>query len=557
MALSGSFYTTGYSGGGSPDRLIFDWTATQDIATNKSTITWTVKVGGGASSGYYNTLSKRYIKVGSYTHTEGADWLDGSQLTVYNGTTVSGLGGTTEITHNQDGTGSFTVDLRGMFQYSFVGNNYVYNSRGSMTFTLDQIPRKATILSAPNFTDLTPPEVSYQNLAGSAATLRIGISFDGETDDIAFRAIPSASGTYAFTFTNEELSLLRTTAVTPSVPIYFLLETTIGTGESAGVFLDVVEKSFSVAETERSKPSVQYRIIPDNSVVPRGISQLVTLVYIQQISKVRATIEATGQYDATIASITTVIEGKSYSGDNITSATLESSGTLTVTITVTDSRGLTRTVTENITVLAYDQPYPSLTSVVRCDVNGNPINNGEYLKLTATRNFSLVGDVNKAKIEHRTKRASEAWSSQTWVTDLDVSARDNTFSGVISGSFDRTVAYTVQVRCIDLFEHSTVLEFDIPTEFVVLHLREGGNGIGIGKYCTASGEMQVAYKAVFEDAVELGSLAMASILDIFYPIGTIYTSKNNTSPATLFGGTWTQTTETWATGTVYVWERTA
>lgn len=34
------------------------------------------------------------------------------------------------------------------------------------------------------------------------------------------------------------------------------------------------------------------------------------------------------------------------------------------------------------------------------------------------------------------------------------------------------------------------------------------------------------------------------ILNIFYPIGTIYTSTNSTSPATLFGGIWTPIKDT-------------
>ena len=554
MALSGSFYTTGYSGGGSPDRLIFEWTAVQDIATNKSTITWTVKVGGGASSGYYNTLSKRFVKVGSYQHTEGADWLDGSQLTVYNGTTITGLGGTTEIQHNQDGTGSFTVDLKGMFEYSFVGNNYVYNSTGSMTFTLDKIPRKATILSAPNFTDLDSPVVTYQNLAGSASTLRIGISFDGETDDIEYRAIPSASGSYTFSFTSEELSLLRETATTPSISVYFLLETTIG----EEVFLESVEKTFSVADTEDSKPLVLVLCTPDNRDIPAGMASSLLGKYVQQISKVSVNISVTGKYDATIDSVTTLIEGQAYSGTSFTSAALQGSGTIPVMVTATDSRGHSKTATVNISVIPYSYPFLSLASVVRCDANGNPKNNGENLKLTATRNFSSVNSVNRALIEHRTKRASQDWGSQLWTTDLPTTTTGtNTFSGVVSGTFDKTVAYTVQVRCRDLIGNSSTLEFDIPTEDVNLHLREGGKGIGMGKYCTRDNEVQVAYKVVLEDEIDLSDLTKTSILDIFYPIGTIYTSTDSTDPNTLFGGTWSQTTEQWTVGTVYIWERTA
>lgn len=37
-----------------------------------------------------------------------------------------------------------------------------------------------------------------------------------------------------------------------------------------------------------------------------------------------------------------------------------------------------------------------------------------------------------------------------------------------------------------------------------------------------------------------GTPSKAVLLDMFYPVGTIYMSSNSTSPATLFGGTWVQ-----------------
>lgn len=44
-----------------------------------------------------------------------------------------------------------------------------------------------------------------------------------------------------------------------------------------------------------------------------------------------------------------------------------------------------------------------------------------------------------------------------------------------------------------------------------------------------------------------------NILDLVYPVGAVYTSNSGTSPATLFGGTWTQLKEKFifAAGTTY------
>ena len=37
-------------------------------------------------------------------------------------------------------------------------------------------------------------------------------------------------------------------------------------------------------------------------------------------------------------------------------------------------------------------------------------------------------------------------------------------------------------------------------------------------------------------------MAFVSMIDLIYPVGSVYTSFNSTSPATLFGGTWTAIT---------------
>ena len=46
-----------------------------------------------------------------------------------------------------------------------------------------------------------------------------------------------------------------------------------------------------------------------------------------------------------------------------------------------------------------------------------------------------------------------------------------------------------------------------------------------------------------EDRIKALESKLNNMVDVFYPVGSIYTSMNNTSPATLFGGTWTQITD--------------
>jgi len=49
-------------------------------------------------------------------------------------------------------------------------------------------------------------------------------------------------------------------------------------------------------------------------------------------------------------------------------------------------------------------------------------------------------------------------------------------------------------------------------------------------------------------------MAWVNVIDLFYPVGTIYEAYDNTnSPASLFGGSWIQLTTT----SPYRWRRTA
>ena len=60
-----------------------------------------------------------------------------------------------------------------------------------------------------------------------------------------------------------------------------------------------------------------------------------------------------------------------------------------------------------------------------------------------------------------------------------------------------------------------------------------------------------------DKATKLSSISVATnttLLDLIYPVGAIYWSANSTSPATLFGGTWSQITDTFilAAGSTYI-----
>ena len=76
-----------------------------------------------------------------------------------------------------------------------------------------------------------------------------------------------------------------------------------------------------------------------------------------------------------------------------------------------------------------------------------------------------------------------------------------------------------------------------------------GKGIAFGKVATRDG-FDCAMDAYFTGGVSING---KSLLNLIYPVGSIYMSVNNVSPATLLGGTWEQIKDRFllAAGTTY------
>lgn len=66
-ASSGAFETSAYDAAGSlyPNRIRIEWSSSQSVANNTSTIYWTVKSAGGSGNSYH------YVMTGPVTGRSG------------------------------------------------------------------------------------------------------------------------------------------------------------------------------------------------------------------------------------------------------------------------------------------------------------------------------------------------------------------------------------------------------------------------------------------------------------------------------------------------------
>ena len=162
MAKSGSFKTSGWtSSSGDVASLLFEWTAEQSIDGNSSTISWTLKGN--------RTQASKYVESGNFKVTIDGDTVfsDSTRIKLYNGTVVAS--GTKTISHNNDGTRSFTVYVEAGIYY------YAVNCYGTSTFTLDTIPRASLLTCSSAY-------------IGSNPTITISSASPNFTHTILYRA---------------------------------------------------------------------------------------------------------------------------------------------------------------------------------------------------------------------------------------------------------------------------------------------------------------------------------------------------------------------------------
>lgn len=241
--------------------------------------------------------------------------------------------------------------------------------------------------------------------------------------------------------------------------------------------------------------------------------------YVQGYSKLKITATPTLAYGSPIKTYAITADGKSYSTTPVTTPALQGSGSLEVTGKVIDNRGR-GSVTEStsITVLPYSKPVVNL-SAYRCDSDGKADPEGAYMKIVVTSTISSLNSKNSATYK-------VVYSGGT------LTGNGTSFtSGVLE--CDVSTTHNIEVTITDKLA-STKKTSVIPIAYTLLDYYETGKGIAFGKVGTRDG-FDCAMPAYFTGGVSVDG---KSLLDLIYPVGSIYMSVNSVSPQTFFGGTW-------------------
>ena len=234
-----------------------------------------------------------------------------------------------------------------------------------------------------------------------------------------------------------------------------------------------------------------------------SLSSPFNTIFIANYTKLRATITASAYQSATISSYSVTVDGKtkSQSSSPVTTANnLTTSGTITVTIKVTDSRGFTKSTTRTITVYEYNEPSVTPkageTKVIcgRSNSSGTLSASGTHLHIEAGRLVSTLNGNNRGSLKYEVFDASEAPLETGWLltgtADAEASTAWTSSTELVS---DLTSTYSVVLTAYDTFGNSSVFTASIPTDSVTLHLARGGGAVGVGMYAQGWNRVDIAW----------------------------------------------------------------
>lgn len=496
MAKSGSI-TTNESHGRS---VKLSWSlSSQSVENNQSTLSWSI-TGAGSASGWVMTGGFKAVINGTTVYSTSTD----TRIQLYNGTSVAS--GTTKITHNADGTKSFSLSIEaGVYTYAV-------SVTASGTHTLDTIPRASTV-SATN-TNLNSASTITITRASSSFTHTLTYSFGSTTGTIVSKTTStSVSWTPALTLANQIPNAVSGTCTI--------------TCDTYNGSTKIGSKTCTLTLTVPA--SVKPTMTSVTATRVDGDVPAAWAIYVQNKSKATVTINgAAGAYGSTISSYSISGGGYSSTASSFTTGLLAASGTITFTAKVTDSRGrVSDAKTVSISVVAYSAPSFSSYISQRATSAGVINDDGTYIRGLISFSYATCSSKNTITCATYYKKSS----ATSW-TNANKSFSSGTASTFGGGAISTESSYDVKYTITDAFTTVTIIDM-VSTASVLMDFKAGGKGIAIGKVSEKDKTLEIA------DSWEL-EVHGKKLIDYIYPIGSIYLSVNSTSPATLFGGSWTQ-----------------
>jgi hypothetical protein len=355
MAASGTItesIRTGY-------QLKIAWSVgSQSVANNTSSVTVKVQL---VSTGASYTINSSASKSGSVT-INGTKYTFSFTASLSGNQTKTLYTKTVTVSHAANGTKTCSFSATCGINVTLSGT-YYGNVTASGTGTFDTIARASTI---------------------SSVTSSVSVNGTNEVTVNITRAASSFTHTVVFSFGSYSKTTTGVgTSTSYAIPTSWLNAIPSATSGTAKVTVTTYSGSTKIgsAVSKNFTLTVPSTVVPSISAVTlsEAVSGLSAQFggYVQNKSKLSVKITAAGAYSSTIKAYKTSIQGANYTAASFTSGFLTKSGTSTVTITVTDSRGRTASTTRSLTVIAYAAPKISTFTAIRANGLGAADDNGK------------------------------------------------------------------------------------------------------------------------------------------------------------------------------------
>ena len=330
-------------------------------------------------------------------------------------------------------------------------------------------------------------------------------------------------------------------------------------------------------------PKCSLSLIDTSSITVNGTKKSCLAyfgAYVAGVSTIRAKIAANGAYGSTIKSYSGTYPGGSFSSNQFDIPTRELSGSCKIKVSASDTRDRICKAEGSANVVAYSPPSVTALSVHRCasETDGTENDQGGYTQVTYGYSIYNIASANSNRNAKSAVLKYKKSNESTWSTkDLTANAYTGSGSVIIQTSTDSS--YDILLTVSDSITSSSK-STSVSTGYCIYHIPASGKGITIGGIAESEG-FNVKMPATFSgpitaggnyngqyvtgtwlqttQATDLGrkppkvavldesgwiysrafsSFAKDMVLETVYPIGSIYMSVNNVSPAKLFGGTW-------------------
>lgn len=497
MASNGSLTTKETAG----RSITLSWyIQSQSIENNTTTIAWSLFGSGSRGGQYYVTCRKfKVIIDGTIVHQANTNY----EIDLLKDEVVAS--GTYTISHNIDGSRSFSAYIEAGIYYSAV------NSSAESTWGLTTIPRASSITSASNITLGNNCSIKWTP-ASSNFKYKIKFSLGNWNYTTEF-ITPTTTNAYTYTgYTISGTTVSNNTTIYAQLPniTYGTMTATLYTYNSDGSQIGSANsKAFTVTIPSNVVPTVgTITLDPIDIITSDGASRN---ILVQGKNKIKVNVSGCSAGNGSS------IKSYTFSGPSISATTnntsvtsssvISTTGTLTYTVQVTDTRG--RTASKNATIICYEYIGPHFKSfnAYKANKDGKADQNGSYIKCDYTLEYSSVNSTNNVTVKILYKKNSDHGYSSI---DSILNSTSTTESSILD-SIDPLSAYTVYAVITDnyngSFSSTTITIFG---ESRILNITKDGLGFAVGKMSEKTDEhtnglFECAFDAKFYKDVEFAN----------------------------------------------------